>query len=377
MKKLLMIMSIIITVMLIGAINVKAASNTELINTVYNIGSKYGLTSADKVKIERYLADNPVTEQEADSLISKAEEIDAIMKEAGVTDPTKLSQADKDRIQSIANEAASVLKVSLVIKNGNVEIYKDGKLIENVSINNGKLAYTGNNNYVIFGISAVAIVALVIVCIMKKEKLMHKRLINIIKATIIEIIVAFLLVVLSIIILEIAVGQEKETAITLINAMSLNKENVIINKPVLEGNIIKNYPEYGSKYAKIQIPKININLDVYYGDTMEILKKGVGHSSGSYFPGEGGSIIYMGHNSKNVFRGLSKISKGDSIQITTEYGEFKYQVYDMKIVNETDLELLPIQKEKEILMLYTCYPFQNIGYTTQRYVVYAEKIEED
>ena len=206
---------------------------------------------------------------------------------------------------------------------------------------------------------------------------MHKRLINIIKATIIEIIVAFLLVVLSIIILEIAVGQEKETATTLINAMSLNKENVIINKPVLEGNIIKNYPEYGSKYAKIQIPKININLDVYYGDTMEILKKGVGHSSGSYFPGEGGSIIYMGHNSKNVFRGLSKISKGDSIQITTEYGEFKYQVYDMKIVNETDLELLPIQKEKEILMLYTCYPFQNIGYTTQRYVVYAEKIGED
>ena len=171
MKKLLMIMSIIITVMLIGAINVKAASNTELINTVYNIGSKYGLTSADKVKIERYLADNPVTEQEADSLISKAEEIDAIMKEAGVTDPTKLSQADKDRIQSIANEAASILKVSLVIKNGNVEIYKDGKLIENISINNGKLAYTGNNNYVIFGISAVAIVALVIVCIMKKRKI--------------------------------------------------------------------------------------------------------------------------------------------------------------------------------------------------------------
>ena len=164
-------MSIIITVMLIGAINVKAASNTELINTVYNIGSKYGLTSADKVKIERYLADNPVTEQEANSLISKAEEIDAIMKEAGVTDPTKLSQADKDRIQSIANEAASILRVSLVIKNGNFEIYKDGKLIENVSINNGKLAYTGNNNYVIFGISAVAIVALVIVCIMKKRKI--------------------------------------------------------------------------------------------------------------------------------------------------------------------------------------------------------------
>lgn len=206
---------------------------------------------------------------------------------------------------------------------------------------------------------------------------MHKRLINIIKATIIEIIVAFLLVVLSIVIIDIAIGQKKELAITLINTISLNKENVVNAKPVLEGNIIKNYPEYGSKYGKLKIPKINIDLDVYYGDTMEILKKGVGHSSGSYFPGEGGSIIYMGHNSKKIFRDLSKVSKGDVIQINTEYGEFSYQVYDMKIINETDLELLPIQREKEILMLYTCYPFQNIGYTTQRYVIYAEKIEED
>lgn len=206
---------------------------------------------------------------------------------------------------------------------------------------------------------------------------MHKRLINIIKATIIEIIVAFLLVVLSVVIIDIAIGQKKELAITLINTISLNKENVVKAKTVLEGNIIKNYPEYGSKYGKLKIPKINIDLDVYYGDTMEILKKGVGHSSGSYFPGEGGSIIYMGHNSKKIFRDLSKVSKGDVIQINTEYGEFSYQVYDMKIINETDLELLTIQREKEILMLYTCYPFQNIGYTTQRYVIYAEKIEED
>lgn len=171
MKKTFITISIIIAVILLGTINVNAASNTELINKVYKIGSQYGLTSADKVKIERYLADNPVTEEEADTLISKAEEIDAIMKKAGVTDPTKLSQADKDKILSIANEASSILKVSLVIKNGNIEVYKDGKLIESRSVDNGKLAYTGNNSYVIFGILAVAIVALVIVCIMKKRKI--------------------------------------------------------------------------------------------------------------------------------------------------------------------------------------------------------------
>ena len=44
----------------------------------------------------------------------------------------------------------------------------------------------------------------------------------------------------------------------------------------------------------------------------------------------------------------------------------------MQIIKETETEKLPIQNDKEILMVFTCYPFINIGYTTQRYVVYAE-----
>ena len=44
----------------------------------------------------------------------------------------------------------------------------------------------------------------------------------------------------------------------------------------------------------------------------------------------------------------------------------------MKLIKETEVDKLPIQKDKEILMVYTCYPFNNIGYATQRYVVYAE-----
>ena len=113
-------------------------------------------------------------------------------------------------------------------------------------------------------------------------------------------------------------------------------------------------------------------MPVYFGDTLEILKKGVGHSSGSYFPGEGGSIIYMGHNSKNMFRRFSEVKKGDKITVKTSYGEFNYKIYDMQLIKETETDKLPIQDQKEILMVYTCYPFNNIGYATQRYVLYAE-----
>ncbi len=79
----------------------------------------------------------------------------------------------------------------------------------------------------------------------------------------------------------------------------------------------------------------------------------------------------MGHNSKKIFRRFSELETGDEITIKTSYGEYKYRIYDMQIVEETQKEKLPIQKEKEILMIYTCYPFNNIGYTTKRYVVYA------
>ena len=203
--------------------------------------------------------------------------------------------------------------------------------------------------------------------------LMHNIIKNSLKATVINVMVALLIVIILMFSLNIIIGQKKDFIMTLINTISIRKEEKIEIETVIEDNKLKNYPEYGTSYATINIPKININLPVYYGDTMEILKKGVGHSSGSQFPGEGGSIVYMGHNSKKVFRNFSKIEKGDLINIKTDYGDFSYKVYDTKIVEETDINALPIQDNKEILMIYTCYPFNNIGYATQRYVVYAEK----
>ena len=68
------------------------------------------------------------------------------------------------------------------------------------------------------------------------------------------------------------------------------------------------------------------------------------------------------------------LSNGNNIEIDTDYGEFYYKVYDTKVVNEYETDKLNIQKGKEILMIYTCYPFSSKGYTDKRFVVYAEKI---
>ena len=202
---------------------------------------------------------------------------------------------------------------------------------------------------------------------------MRKFIKKTIQATIINLIVALLIILLILLPIKFFLGARINEVVSLANKVSIDVENKIVQETVLsENNKIKNYPEYGAKYATIQIPKINADLPVYFGDTLEVLKNGVGHSSGSYFPGEGGTIIYMGHNSKEVFRKLGEVQKNNEIIVKTSYGTYKYKVYDTKLIKETQLEELPIQKEKEILMVYTCYPFNNIGYTTQRYVVYAE-----
>ena len=208
---------------------------------------------------------------------------------------------------------------------------------------------------------------------------MNNKLVQSLKATISSIIVALLIAGLLLLGIKLFLGRKIDEVFTLVNKVSINTdtkaepaETTISTDTNTDKNTIKNYPEYGTQYATIEIDKIGVNLPVYYGDTLEILKKGVGHSSGSYFPGEGGSIIYMGHNSKKMFRRFSELQKGNEIKVTTSYGEYVYKIYDMQLIKETELDKLPIQRDKEILIVYTCYPFNNVGYATQRYVVYAE-----
>ena len=200
---------------------------------------------------------------------------------------------------------------------------------------------------------------------------------ELLKATIKVIIVALLFAVFLVLAIHVALKNEIKQAISFIDLISVDESKYEQQEMVIDENTkkIKEYPEYGTQYATIKIDKIDKELPVYFGDDLNTLKKGVGHSTGSYFPGEGGTIIYMGHNSVDVFRRFSELEVGDKIVVTTSYGTFEYEIYEYKIIYERDLEKLPIQKEKEILMIYTCYPLNNIAYAYHRYVVYANLVK--
>ena len=139
-----------------------------------------------------------------------------------------------------------------------------------------------------------------------------------------------------------------------------------------QATILRYGPDYGENYATLKIPSIEVNLPIYYGKTMDLLKNGVGHDNSSYFPGEGGSVIMMGHNYSRLLGKLTNVKIGDSVQVVTNYGEFDYTIYHTQVVEETQTNEVPIQAKEEVLMIYTCWPINNIGYATQRFVVYAK-----
>lgn len=198
-------------------------------------------------------------------------------------------------------------------------------------------------------------------------------------ATIKHIIVAFVYIVIICTAIYIPFSGNISKAFSVVDMISVDTNKKILSKVKMdvETNELMSYPEYGMQYGSIKIPSLNVDLPLYFGDTLSILKYGVGHSSFSYFPGEGGTILCMGHNTASMLRKLPNIEVGAEIIIETTYGKYTYQVYNTKIVKRDALDEAPIQKEREILMLYTCYPVNGLGNPENRFFAYANLINEE
>lgn len=133
-------------------------------------------------------------------------------------------------------------------------------------------------------------------------------------------------------------------------------------------------PTFGTHYAEIRSSRIGLSASVFWGDSYEILRQGVGQFTGSFLPGFGGTTLLAAHNMMH-FLPLFDIEMGDIVEITTNYGHFIYQVNDIQILEFNDPSAIDLaQREKELLVMYTCYPFSISGITSQRLFIYAERI---
>ena len=205
------------------------------------------------------------------------------------------------------------------------------------------------------------------------------QFISSIKAIVKHLAVAFLFFIVFISGIYFLFHNDIKFAIRLINKVTIEtkeSENKEIKIDKIKKRLIR-YPSRAELWANIIIPDINVEAPVYQGDTLDIIKYGVGHYPGSYFPGEGSSILLAAHNSEENFMYLPKLQLGAKVILDTIYGKYTYEVYDTKIIKDDDEEALPISKKEEILMMYTCYPVNTIGHKDKRYVVYARLVGDE
>ena len=136
------------------------------------------------------------------------------------------------------------------------------------------------------------------------------------------------------------------------------------------------YPSSGDRYATITIDGTNVNAPVYYGDTNKILNQGVGtymDNAGVGIPGEGKTILMAGHNN-TFFNDLQHAEVGATVTITTHYGTYTYEITETKILDYQDTSAYDFSRTDENLILYTCYPFDALGFTPDRFFVYAKYV---
>ncbi len=133
------------------------------------------------------------------------------------------------------------------------------------------------------------------------------------------------------------------------------------------------YPQYGEQFGELIIEDCDINNKLFFGDGDIALNNGVGIYNGSFIPGYGGTILVAGHNN-TYFNGLKNAEKGQKVLIKTSYGNYEYEITKTAIKKRSQKSAYDLKANHENLIMYTCYPFDELGHTDYRFFVYAELV---
>lgn len=145
-------------------------------------------------------------------------------------------------------------------------------------------------------------------------------------------------------------------------------------EPEISGYEIKS-PNVGEQYGMFEIERLGISAPLYYGDSTVPLYYGVGQYTGSYMPGFGEWTLIAGHNN-TYFHTIGDLVEGDIVRISTHYGVYEYKVTYTVLAKDSSeyRDAYAHNTDKEEIIFYTCYPFNMLGLTPQRFFVHAEKI---
>ena len=146
-------------------------------------GTKLIIRDADKVKVEKFFANNEMTDAQADQIKAIIDKGVALMNADGASKPNQLSsKAKKQELLSYAQEAAAVmgLTVSYDATEERLDIYKNGVLYDSLNwgvtesskgSTESALVQTGSTNYVYIVVAGIMLIAGIMLVVSRKKRL--------------------------------------------------------------------------------------------------------------------------------------------------------------------------------------------------------------
>lgn len=140
--------------------------------------------------------------------------------------------------------------------------------------------------------------------------------------------------------------------------------------------------EYGldsEVFGVVSIPKLDLELPLYFGATEQHLSDGAAQLSQTSIPigGMNTNAVIAGHRGwygASYFRYITDLEVGDEIIITNLWGELTYQVADTDTIAPNDVDKILIQEGRDMITLLTCHPYASGG--KQRFLVFCDRVYE-
>lgn len=161
-------------------------------------------------------------------------------------------------------------------------------------------------------------------------------------------------------------------------------QRVILTDPFDEasyGLIGENYEESlnvdgNGLIGYVEIPKIDVNLPIYHGTSIEVLSKGAGHLEHTALPigGKSTHSVISAHSAwpgQTFFDYLENLEIGDEFYIKVLDMVLKYEVDDINVVLPDQTRNLYVVEGEDYLTLLTCTPY---SVNTHRLLVRGKRV---
>lgn len=161
-------------------------------------------------------------------------------------------------------------------------------------------------------------------------------------------------------------------------------QRVILTDPFDEasyGLIGENYEESlnvdgNGLIGYVEIPKIDVNLPIYHGTSIEVLSKGAGHLEHTALPigGKSTHSVISAHSAwpgQTFFDYLETLEIGDEFYIKVLDRVLKYEVDDINVVLPDQTRNLYVVEGEDYLTLLTCTPY---SVNTHRLLVRGKRV---